>query len=189
MPEMTPTDPIERAIEEALEGLRTAAPSADFLPRLRTQIETLDRSRLPRWCVPAAAVAAAIVIAFAVGYNRGVRDAPAPLPLASSSVGTQTAAPQAIERTLTRAPEARPVRARRAAGAPQVLVPASERLAITRLVDALQAGRPDALSMVRSAAANDAPAPLDTPPLIVPPIRIEPVVVSTFPGTPPISDK
>jgi hypothetical protein len=65
-----------------------------------------------------------------------------------------------------------------------VLVPADERAAVGRLVEALQAGRADAVSMLRSINAVTTGAAVTPDTLTVPPIQIDPVVVAPFPSVP-----
>jgi hypothetical protein len=67
-----------------------------------------------------------------------------------------------------------------------VLVPAEERAAVGRLVEALQAGRADAVSMIRSIDAVTTGAAVTPDTLTVAPIRIDPVVVAPFPSVPPV---
>jgi hypothetical protein len=67
-----------------------------------------------------------------------------------------------------------------------VLVPADERAAVGRLVLALQAGRADAVSMLRSINAVTTGAAVTPDALTVSPIRIDPVVVAPFPSVPPV---
>jgi hypothetical protein len=67
-----------------------------------------------------------------------------------------------------------------------VLVPAEERAAVGRLVEALQAGRADAVSMLRSINAVTTGAAVTPDTLTVPPIQIDPVVVAPFPSVPPV---
>jgi hypothetical protein len=207
---------LEGAIDAALDEIRAARPAADFVPRLRAHVERVRPSALSRWSLPAAAVAMAVVSSFIVGYERGARDAPVVQsavhvsgPGLASMQHLQR--PEGLERQQgPQSPQGRTGQAssqgNRLAPAPgspgrteppgppgpprkdvnDVLVPADERAAVGRLVLALQAGRADAVSMIRSINAVTTDAAVTPDALTVSPIRIDPVVVAPFPSVPPV---
>src|SRR5262245_38074278 len=63
-------------IDAALEELRAIEPAPDFLPRLRAHVERAAPPAWWRWRAPAAAVAVALLAAFAIGRELGLRETP-----------------------------------------------------------------------------------------------------------------
>jgi hypothetical protein len=170
---------LQSAIDSALDELAEARPGPHFVPRLRAHVEQSQRTTRIRGFHLGCAGLVVLVLAFAIGTRQRRDPAPAAhvgqdIALASMPVPPRPArpAPPAF-RTARVRPPAKP-------DVPEVIVPPDQRGAVGRLFAALNAGQPEAVSMMRSvsagAAAGDAA-------LTVAPIRIDPVIV------PPVFDK
>src|SRR5262245_47740613 len=173
-------DRVDRAIDAALDGLRTVKPAPDFLPRLRAHVEAQPRRAPIHWWIPfaasATAIAAGVIVAALVRAPRAVVPPPSPIAIAApvlASAPTADAVPAA----------ATPLRVQRrerpAVREPQVLVPAGQRAAIARFAEALNAGDEHALAVVRrlaegtpsSGPGDVTVAPIEIPPVVVVPLK------------------
>jgi hypothetical protein len=174
---------LNRAIDAALDEVRSVKPTPDFLPRLRAHVEGAPRPARIDWWLPLAASAATImagVMIAAVLSRQPAIGTPQPAvssrqPAAGSSPSAVPSLPPALAVSEpsahaganTRVRSRPPLRS--APREPEVLVPASARGAIVRLVEALNAG---------DERARGAVLRLGLPgEIVVEPIRIDPVVV------------
>lgn len=190
---------LQATIDGAISEVASARPSPDFAARVREHVERTPRRIAPRWLQPAVIAAAAVVVAVAMG-GRFRHEKPASLQTAATSQNQSTDRPAATSTLanpgVVAQPAARKAAARgrrqpavRTAGiaVAEVLVPAQQREAVGRLIDSLRAGRPEVVSALMNLhEASSVGEPND---LTIAPIRIEPVVVSALPSSPPIIDK
>ena len=182
-------DQLQAAIDAALGELAGTKPGPHFVPRLRAHVEQSRRTILPfRRASLALAAVVLSTLALVVG-NRAWRDAAPAADVAPdirAGAGPNRLSPLADDRSTRPAkadsrpvPRARPAgsaRSRREprAPAPEVLVPSDQRGAVGRLFAALNAGQPEAVSMMQSVVTGYGGETA----LTVVPIRIDPVVVS-----------
>ena len=165
-------------IDCAINEVGSVRPSANFVIRVRTRVESAGPRFTSVAYAPAAVAAAALIVASLVVGRVSPDSAPVRVDVESSAreTGSQppptTAVPAA--RVLPAAGR-RPARVPKRAepSAPEVLVPPGQREAYDRLFDALRAGRPDVVSsLMRLERAS-----------------LEPVVVPALPDPGSIFDK
>lgn len=182
-------------VERALDGLTAAAPSPDFVPRVRASIDDAPMPLVAAWVRPAlASLAIAALVTIAVFVARGSRvstpGAAIGVPLLAARQfpgrGDLVPAPIVVSIRAAHATDRRARGERPIARAAEVLVPERERLAMGRLVASLRAGRMEIVSalMRLPSATTPLPVPADLTPS---PITIQPVVVPAVPGMAPSS--
>jgi hypothetical protein len=189
---------LQQTIADALAEVASARPAPGFMARIRERVERTPQRVAPAWLQPAAVAAATVVIAVIIAgrfrYEKPASYQTATVSQRRSADDSSTSTvpnPGVIEQTVARKPAARgrrqPAVRAGANAVPEVLVPAQQREAVGRLFDSLRAGRPDVVSTLMNlhAAANVS----ELKDLTIAPIRIEPVVVSALPPSPPIVDK
>jgi hypothetical protein len=184
-------------VDTALEQLASTKPAPNFVSRLRAHVEHAPWTP-SAWWIPAtvavlALLAAAVVVGRLPRQRSTVREASAGGPIA---VPVAAPAERAADRSLrTARTEARPIpRVRRQPvpeparlAQPEVLVPAHQREAVSRLFASLRAARPEVISMLMSLHGEEAGT--DAPGLMIEPLRIEPVVVPTLLSSASVFDK
>jgi hypothetical protein len=190
---------VQRAIDDAIDGVKAVGPSPDLLPRVRVEIEHRARTRrADGWALAPLVAVALVVLIVVVLKTTASRQPAASVTTTASDVNqppavrpTLEAAPAVMRAPAARAPRAAETgtpraaatRAPRSPADPEVLVPAGERQAMDRLFQALRAGRPEVVSMLmRIGPVSSAP---DAAPLTVPPLRVESVPIPALPGGSP----
>jgi hypothetical protein len=173
-------------------GLAATEPSPDLAARIRRAVvesgaagPAFEAWPSPAWRFgwlwPAVAAGAALLVALAVGLERGtapapeprvaVDDRPSPIP---SPRPADSAPPQVVPRDVARVgPEAPRAERAVAPAEPEVLVPPGEREALLRLVALVHRERmaPPGLAAAGQLSADLAePAPIDIPPLEIVPL-------------------
>jgi hypothetical protein len=173
---------LQSTIDAALDELAEAQPGPHFVPRLRAHVEQSERAILPvRRAHIAVAAVVVLMLALVAGSRRRHDPPPAArvgqdVALASMPVPAFPAHPAPPALGVRSAQSARELRARapEATEVPVVIVPSDQRGAVGRLFAALNAGEPEAVSMMRSVSTSNA----GDAALAVAPIRIDPVIVS-----------
>jgi hypothetical protein len=188
-------------IDAALEDVSAAAPSPNFLSRIRAHVEAAPpRWALPEWRLPAAAAAVVLLILAAAlsrapGTGSPQHEAVAAGHLADVPLQRQAAhvTDQATAQPLParQKPPQRPARAKagpsRDAQTPEILVPGQEREAVGRLFASLRAGRPEVVSILLTLRGGETAS--DASAVTIAPLRIDPVVVAAMPASAFISEK
>ena len=186
-------------INEALADVASAAPSAQFVSRLRAHVDVASRQWAWRRVAMPAAAAALTVLIVALIVPRFSRDRPdlrhapiratqsAPTASGKSPISDANAARRVVTAPGARRGRAPTVAPTRPAAAVEVLVPERERAAVGRLFASLRTGRPEVVSMILRLRRGETVA--DAEAVTIEPLRIDPVVVSELPGAAAILDK
>jgi hypothetical protein len=188
-------------IDVALNDVRSARPAPDFVSHVRARVERASRWTPRGWWAPAAIAVAGVVVIAVVSLARVPREPSAVRQTSSMRPPAQSLlAPrqQAADRTIVPAPatSTRRPRVRRqqidarasVEQTAEVLVPAQQREAVSRLFASLRAGRPEVVSMLMSLHAAES-ATTEAHGVTIPPLRIEPVVVSILPSPASVFEK
>jgi hypothetical protein len=185
-------------VDTALEQLPASGPSPNFVSRLRAHVEHASPWTPSAWRSPAiVAVLALLVAAVVVGrlprqrsaVRQASADRPITVPVATPAEGAADRFPKTARTDTRRNARARrkPVPEPAPLAQPEVLVPAQQREAVSRLFASLRAARPDVISMLMSLHGGEAGT--DSLGLMIEPLRIEPVVVPALRSSPSIVDK